>query len=146
MYLGDDMEHLLRLTYKKAMNQWALSDYVLAHSGANNVVNGAINCHTSYINDGFDKTNVYFSSNKDLRRMEVRIIGPLLPGKYEALINYDPPIHPSSYRNAYRRQKLSSATFARLKATYPARILTKRKAPWPAETTFDPWTHSFPSL
>jgi hypothetical protein len=59
------------------MNQWTFSDYVLGHSGANYAVNGAMNCGTSYINDGFDKTNVYFLFNKDLRRMEVRTIGEI---------------------------------------------------------------------
>jgi hypothetical protein len=63
-----------------------------------------MNYGTSYINGRFDKNNVYFSFNKYLRRMEVRTIGPLLPGKYEALVNYDPPLYPFNYWNAYRHQ------------------------------------------
>jgi hypothetical protein len=121
IYLGNDTKRLPRLSYRKALNLETLSEYVLAHSGAQYMVD-----------DGFDKTNVYFLFNKDLRRIKVRTTGPILPGKYEALVDYYPPLYPFSCWNLYRRQKLPTDTLARFETTYSARPSTKRNTPgWP---------------
>jgi hypothetical protein len=68
------------------MENWARSDYILAHARALYAVDGAKNCGPAYINGGFDKVNVYFSYNSDINCMEVRTTGPMLPGKYELLV------------------------------------------------------------
>jgi hypothetical protein len=87
-------------------------------------------CGPAYINDGFDTVNVYFSYSKANRRMEVRTRGPLDPGKYEALVNYDDPYYPSGYWTKERRNLLPPETLARLQATYPAKIrASPRKIP-----------------
>jgi hypothetical protein len=108
-------------TYRAAMDSWARSDYILAHARALYAVDGAKNCGPAYINDGFDKVNVYFSYNSDANCMEVRTTGPMLPGKYELLVNYDQPQYPSSYWTPDRRSHLPPETLALLEATYPAR-------------------------
>jgi hypothetical protein len=84
-------------TYRAAMENWARSDYILAHTRALYAVDGAKNCGPAYINDGFDKVNVYFSYNSDINCMEDQTTGLMLPGKYELLVNYDQPQYPSSY-------------------------------------------------
>jgi hypothetical protein len=61
--------------------------------------------------------------------MEVRTRGPLDPGKYEALVNYDDPHYPSGYWTKERRNLLPPETLARLEATYPAKIRASRKIP-----------------
>jgi hypothetical protein len=103
------------------MENWARSDYILAHARALYAVDGAKNCGPAYTNDGFDKVNVYFSYNSDINCMEVRTTGPMLPGKYELLVNYDQPHSPSSYWTPERRSHLPPASLLLLKATYPAR-------------------------
>jgi hypothetical protein len=70
---------------------------------------------------------VYFSYSKANRRMEVRTRGPLDPGKYEALVNYDDPYYLSGYWTKERRNVLPPETLARLQATYPAKIRASRK-------------------
>jgi hypothetical protein len=70
-----------------------------------------------------------FSYSKTNRRMEVRTRGPLDPGKYEALVNYDDPHYPSGYWTKERRNLLPPKTLARLEATYPAKIRASRKIP-----------------
>jgi hypothetical protein len=47
--------------YRAAMENWARSEYILAHARALYAVNGVKTCGPAYINDGFDKVNVYFS-------------------------------------------------------------------------------------
>jgi hypothetical protein len=61
--------------------------------------------------------------------MEVRTRGPLDPGKYEALVNYDDPLYPSGYWTRERRNLLPRETLALLEATYPAKIRATRKIP-----------------
>jgi hypothetical protein len=117
--------------YQEAMQSWAQSDYVLAHPRAQYAVDGAKNCGPAYINDGFDKVNVYFSYNNDLRCMEIRTIGPMLPGKYELLVNYDQPHRPSTYWTPDRRSRLPPETLALLEATYPARAHARLRSPAP---------------
>ena len=108
-----------RTQYRDFIQTWAHSDRVLAHARAQYAVNGSASCGPAYINDGFDKVNVYFSYNSDLNCMEVRTIGPLLPGIYELLVNYDPPGFPSTYWTVERRKLLPPETLARLESTYP---------------------------
>jgi hypothetical protein len=61
--------------------------------------------------------------------MEVRTRGPLDPGKYEALVNYDDPHYPLGYWTKERRSLLPSETLTRLEAIYPAKIKATRKIP-----------------
>jgi hypothetical protein len=108
---------------------WSRDGFALSHRGANYVVNGDPACGPTYINDGFDKVNVYFLYSKANKRMEVRTRVPLDPGKYEALVNYDDPLYPSGYWTSERRDLLPRDTLARLEATYPAKIRATRKIP-----------------
>jgi hypothetical protein len=103
------------------MENWARSDYILAHARALYAVDAAKNCGPAYINDGFDKVNVYFSYNSDINCMEVQTTGPMLPGKYELLVNYKQQHSPSSYWTPERRSHLPPETLVLLEATYPDR-------------------------
>jgi hypothetical protein len=60
--------------------------------------------------------------------MKVRTRGPLEPEKYEALVNYDDPLHPFGYWTRERRGRLLPETLARLESTYPAKSRVKRTA------------------
>jgi hypothetical protein len=111
---------------------WARSDYILAHARVLYAVDGAKNCGPAYINDRFDKANVYFSYNSNLNCMEVRTTGPMLPGKYELLVNYDQPQYPSSYWTPERRSHLPPETLVLLEATYPARTHACLRVPKPS--------------
>jgi hypothetical protein len=131
VYYGQDSytRKFSKHSHKQLTELWSRGGVALSHRGANYVVNGDPARGPAYINDGFDTVNVYFSYSKANRRMKVRTRGPLDPGKYEALVNYDDPLYPSGYWTRKRRNILPQETLARLEATYPAKIRASRKIP-----------------
>jgi hypothetical protein len=108
VYYGQDSytRKFSKHSHKQLTELWSKGGFALSHRGANYVVDGDPACGPAYINDGFDTVNVYFSYSKANRRMEVRTRGPLDPGKYEALVNYDDPHYPSGYWTKERRNLL----------------------------------------
>jgi hypothetical protein len=96
VYYGQDSytRKFSKHSHKQLTELWSKGGGALSHRGANYVVDGDPACGPAYINDGFDTVNVYFSYSKANRRMKVRTRGPLDPGKYEALVNYDDPLYP----------------------------------------------------
>jgi hypothetical protein len=129
VYYGQDSytKKFSKKLHKQLTELWSKGGVALSHRGANYVVNGDPACGPAYINDGFDLINVYFSYSKTNKRMEVRTRGPLDPGKYEALVNYNDPLYPSGYWTREQRNLLPQETLARLEATYPAKIRASRK-------------------
>jgi hypothetical protein len=119
----------LKKLHKQLTEPWSRDGFALSHRGENYVVNGDPACGPAYINDGFDKVNVYFSYSKVNKRMEVRTRGPLAPGKYEALVNYDDPLYPSGYWTRERRNLLPLETLALVGVTYPAKLTATSKLP-----------------
>jgi hypothetical protein len=126
-YFGPDTVFPYSSKVKAFIQKWMGCDNILVHERAGYAVKGDVKCGPAYTNDGFDKVNVYFSYNKELKRMELRTTGPLLPGKYEALVNYDTPGQPSTFWNDSRREQLPPDTLARLEDTYPLRPPPKTK-------------------
>jgi hypothetical protein len=131
VYYGQDSNtrSFAKHSHKQLSELWSKRGFALSHRGANYVVDGDQACGPAYINDGFDRVNVYFSYSKANKRMEVRTRGPMDPGKYEAMVNYDEPHYPSGYWTKERRSLLPPETLARLVATYPAKVRPSRKVP-----------------
>jgi hypothetical protein len=127
IYYGPDTSRPHNAKIKAFLKTWLGCDNILVHERAGYAVKGDVKCGPAYTNDGFDKVNVYFSYSKELKRMELRTTGPLLPGNYEALVNYDTPGQPSTYWTPFRRELLPPDTLIRLEDTYPAHSQTRDK-------------------
>ena len=104
----------------------------MADSLSRYVVDGHATCAAARANDGFTKFNLYLRYNRTARRMEIILAGPVGPGIYEGLVNYDIPGPLPSYWTADRRARLSASTRSECEQYYRPqkdgqRPLTARK-------------------
>ena len=105
IYAGRDTNNT-KLKYGEACRKWEHSDYVVADSLSRYVVDGHATCAAARANDGFTKFNLYLRYNRTSKRMEIILAGPMGPGIYEGLVNYDIPGQLPSYWTADRRALL----------------------------------------
>ena len=87
--------------------RWESSDYVVADSLSRYVVDGHSTSAAARANDGFTKTNLFLRYNRTQKRMEIILAGPMGPGIYEGLVNYDIPGQLPNYWTEDRRERLS---------------------------------------